>query len=236
MLQLLATDEFADWFHALGDSDAEDVAIALEVLGSVSVEQADSSSSDLLLWYRASPADSPGSRGNRALAVSDTYHRAAARIFRMITHLDSQPVQARLAQVPADQQVLVRCAISKMKSLTRDRRLAAMMVRESESERVVAEVEANYRAVLDACDLLEPESLLQTTPLRQLQLNDRPPGLRILYGVNAAKETALLVLGEHLDRRAYGSSVRRALSEWKRFLAGEELSSAGPSPTPGAKR
>jgi Arc/MetJ family transcription regulator len=42
--------------------------------------------------------------------------------------------------------------------------------------------------------------------------------MRILYGVDAPRARALLVLGEHLDRNAYGPAVRRALAVWQTYL------------------
>ena len=45
--------------------------------------------------------------------------------------------------------------------------------------------------------------------LREISQRVRTP-FRLLYGVHAERETALIVLGEHLDRSFYGDGVRRA--------------------------
>jgi hypothetical protein len=56
--------------------------------------------------------------------------------------------------------------------------------------------------------------------LRELSRRERAPGFRLLYGVDAARECALFVLGERLDRNYYGDSVRRAERRWLQFLEG----------------
>jgi hypothetical protein len=222
VLDLLATDEFAAWFHSLADGDAEDVATALEVLGSLPGEQFNPSTSDLLLWYQRRPGEVVlPPRTDAILNTSDAYHRAAARIGRALMHLESDEVSARIARLPAEVAAQVRDATSRIRSQTSWRRGYAMLKDECEAKRVLENVDRDYRAALESMSLQEPPGLVRDNGLRQLLLTERPPGMRILYGVNAAKQTALLVLGEHLDRRAYGSSVRGALSRWEQFLADE---------------
>ena len=68
--------------------------------------------------------------------------------------------------------------------------------------------------------LLLLSSVLFVSALRELSRRRPGPGFRVLYGVNAERETALFVLGERLDRSFYGDSVRRAERMWKQFLEG----------------
>jgi hypothetical protein len=51
MLQILTTDEFAEWFDQLADRDAEDVATALDVVEQLGPHQAPPGSRESLLWY-----------------------------------------------------------------------------------------------------------------------------------------------------------------------------------------
>ena len=53
------------------------------------------------------------------------------------------------------------------------------------------------------------------------------PAFRLLYGVDVERKTALIVLGEWLDRSFYGDSVRRAELMWKQYLEGR-LTAAQP--------
>ena len=233
VLDLLATDEFAAWFHALADADAEDVATSLEVLRSLPGEQSNPSTSDLLLWYQRLPGEVVlPPRTGTILNTSDAYHHAAARIGRALTHLESAEVLAKIAQLPAEVAAQVRDATSRIRSHTRWQRHYAMMTQECEAKRAIDDVDRDYRAALEAMELQEPPGLVRDNGLRQLLLTERRPGMRILYGVNAAEQTALLVLGEHLDRRGYSSSVRRALSRWDQFLAGEDHAGIVRTPTP----
>jgi hypothetical protein len=57
MLQLLTTDAFADWFAALDDRAAEDVATALDVVERLEPAQAPPASRKSLLWYEHPTSD-----------------------------------------------------------------------------------------------------------------------------------------------------------------------------------
>lgn len=234
MLKLLATDEFADWFRTLPDSDAEDVATALEVLGRLDGEDSAGLSSDLLLWYQYLPGEIQPTQGSGAFNWSDDYLRVVARIGRVLGHLQSSTVRTKLTQLPMEQASVVRSAIGRIKTQTRWHRLVAIARDESEASTVLVGVQRDYCAALEALGLQEPSEPVQCNSLRQLDLTERAPGMRILYGVNSPKHTALIVLGEHLDRRAYGPSVRRALSIWQRFAAGSE-GGEGLGPVPGSR-
>src|SRR5580658_1260283 len=64
MLQLLTTEAFAEWFAALDDRAAEDVATALDVVEQLGPAQAPPGSRESLLWYEhpsVSRFQTPGS-------------------------------------------------------------------------------------------------------------------------------------------------------------------------------
>lgn len=136
-----------------------------------------------------------------------------------------------MAQMPREQAAQVRDAIGRIRSYTQWRRHHAMARHESEAKRALDEIDRDYRTALESMQLQEPPDVVRDNGLRQLLLTERPPGIRILYGVNSAKEVALIVRGEHLDRRAYGPSVRTALSTWEQFLTKDEAAGLGSFPT-----
>jgi hypothetical protein len=208
---LLTTEEFADWFRDLADREAEEAATALEVLERLAPDEPAPNSRDLLLWYQAAPsaADDP----------LDHYVGYAARVQRIVAHLDSDPVQKRITSLGLRRAEFALAAISGIRVSARQLRLMLRLQEPRVAERSFEEIDRNYRIALEAGQLMSPSSSTNSQALRELNLREQAPGARILYGIDAPRERALLILGEPLDRRAYGPSVRRALRIWAEFLA-----------------
>jgi hypothetical protein len=221
MLALLSSDEFADWFRGLSDSDAEEVATGLELIQELGPERAPPRSSELLLWYQDTNIP------QRAQRSSAAFFHFAEQLLHMTKHLESESFQNRLRQVAHDRVVEASAAIERIRVQARQRRAYLLGGDFDETERALGEVHRQYSIVLRALGIAEPRSSVHSPALRELPLCRTTPGMRVLYGVDAPNARALLVLGEHLDRRAYGPSVRRALSRWQLFLsAGDEADSA----------
>jgi hypothetical protein len=216
MLNLSTSDEFAAWFRALDDTDAEEVASALELIETLGPERAAPGSRELLLWYQAEA-------GNHVVdAFYDAdFFRFATRVGSIIKHIESARLLDRLPGLPAEDVRRVAAALRSIQADSHWRRLLLLRYDLKASERASAALEASYRTVLEALDATEPALPAHSDALREINLRQRTPGMRILYGVDAPNRRALLLVGEPLDRRAYGSSVRRALACWQRYLAGE---------------
>jgi hypothetical protein len=226
MLQLLTTDEFAEWFAALDDAAAEDVATALELVERLGHERAAPGSSELLLWYQHPTM--MRQEDERSLA-SDLASWGCFRDYagRVIEALEAPRFMARLSRLATKDAASVlhfiksiRVAADPRARWTLKLRHAARTARAPGPEDACAEVRSMYLAALEAAGFEATDVPAHSLALRELSRRRQAPGFRVLYGVNAERETALFVLGERLDRTFYGDSVRRAEKMWKQFLDG----------------
>jgi hypothetical protein len=209
VLTVLATDEFETWFRALPDRDAEEVAAGVELIEKLGPERSPPASSDLLLWYQ-SPSGSPR---------LDRYYNAnmvefAQRARHIVQHLSGASTRQRLAEVSLNRALRVRSALASIRAQTRGWRGG---ITDEEGESRLDAMQREYMAALEALELEEARPATPGKSLRELIVRGCEPALRVLYGVDAEGSRALLILGESLDRRAFGPSVRRALSIWQRF-------------------
>ncbi len=218
---MLTSDEFADWFAALEDKTAEDVATVLEVVERLGPARAHPTSHEWLLWY-----EHPGLAQFEMRWLQDqfdawlSFHEYAKRI---VDQLESARFVARMAHLSGADASAVVEAIAHIKDLCDPRRRAlhAGLARRLVAEDLRAEVRRWYLAALAAAGLEVSDVPAHSPALRELSLRASEPAVRLLYGVDAPRERALFVLGERLDRSCYGASVRRAEQIWNRFLAGE---------------
>jgi hypothetical protein len=226
MLQLLTTDEFADWFAALDDAAAEDVATALEVVERLGCERAAPGSSELLLWYEHSSVSRFAERHALTLELDGwaSFRDYAGRILKS---LESPRFTARLSRLGAKQADLVFRSIKNIQKAADPRLRWATKLhgptrspRTERPEEACAEVREMYFAALEAAGFELTDVPAHSLALREMSRRLPAPGFRVLYGVNAERETALFVLGERLDRSFYGDSVRRAERMWAQFLDG----------------
>jgi hypothetical protein len=212
MLTLLTTEDFSAWFRALGDADAEEVATALELMQEVLPEREPPASRDLLLWFQSST-------GVRWVdeRFDDDFFEFSRRVHQLVEHLASKSVQLRLRETDAERAGAAIEAIMKQARL--QRRHARIP---GSPRRTLQDVELEYRALLSSLGIAEPARSEPNSSLRELNIRAREPNIRVFYGVDRANDRALLVLGEHLDRTAYGPSVRKALRLWREFLSSTE--------------
>lgn len=224
MLTVLTTDDFASWFRELDDRDAEEVATGIVLIEKLGPERSPPASSEILLWYQSGSGD-PRIDGYYASEMIAYAHRTRLAL----KQLSSKRVQQRLAVLPRERAALVSASLTLIRERTRAWR---HNIPDEARYRNLQAVLAEYRRALDMLELEEakPETAAQT--LRELNLADRKPNLRVLYGVDIPNARALVILGEQLDKNAYGPSVRRALAVWQRFLqdsAGDGALAAGSS-------
>ncbi|HKO89989.1 MAG TPA: hypothetical protein VJU61_02490, partial [Polyangiaceae bacterium] len=75
---------------------------------------------------------------------------------------------------------------------------------------------------------LVPEDVVDTeSGLRELDLSDVAPPLRLIYALDVPRRRVLMILGEGLDRAYYGDSVRFAEQRWRQYC--RELGAAVPA-------
>ena len=215
MLRMLTTEDFASWYAALDDAAAEDVAAALDVLQALGPERSPPESSELVLWYQ-----SPAHAGWVDRFYDSQIAQFALRSRRALAHLHSPGVQRRLAALSSEQALRASVALERIAGQARRWRRGFASSHGEEAERALQE---SYGAVLDALGVAQPAD--DPAPgLRELTIKAR--GMRVLYGVEPKRERALIMIGETLDKQAYGPSVRRALALWREFLeSGDEARS-----------
>jgi len=114
-----------------------------------------------------------------------------------------------------------RRALVLMKLIRRQAGPAALVMRMRGAR--AAELEQDLRrAYAELIALLGSEVSPATDgALRELAVTSGETRLRILFGLDFPRQQGLLVLGERLDRRFYGDSIRRALRQWERFQSGD---------------
>jgi hypothetical protein len=251
MLDLLTTDEFAEWFASLDDGPAEDVAATLEVITQLGTRTEAPGSSEWLTWYehpslyehlslstrlRDSPAHSPPESMMKFLADWDAFN---GYVRRVVKHLESPAFVARVGRLLPRDAAIVSDAIARIRKAATSRRLAMSEFARKHPRAVTGTPTPSDRAALDrfadAADIREAyfEALAaagfavvdvpaHSPALREIGLLRVPgPGLRLLYGIDTRRNRGLVVLGEWMDRNFYGDSVRRAERLWQRFLDGD---------------
>jgi hypothetical protein len=240
MLKMLTSDVFAEWFGALDDQAAEDVATALDVIEQLGPTQAPPGSRESLLWYEHPTVSLSHPAGaliiSRVKAKLDTlawdleawgcFHDYTKQV---LAQLESARFAARLSRLRPDQAVTVLGVIRQIKRAT-DPRLRWTLKLSGDPFGVAAkvlpedactEVRRLYFEALAAAGFEVVDVPAHSLALREFSRRSPAPAFRLLYGVDVERETALVVLGEWLDRSFYGDSVRRAERLWKQFVDGQ---------------
>ncbi len=248
MLELVTTEVFAEWFAALGDGAAEDVATALEVIAELGPEKAPPGSREALLWFEhpnvtrfgstrlAGAAQfGPGALGG-ALVLEDSlsWDLEAWGGFRdyatqILKRLESPRFTARVGRLGTREAATVMQAIRGIRRATDPRLRWALklagdpggLAARVRPENSCAEVRALYFEALEAAGFAVTDAPVHSRALREFSRRAPGPAFRLLYGVEVERKTALVVLGEWLDRSYYGDSVKRAERLWREFLQGE---------------
>jgi hypothetical protein len=236
MLKPLTTDEFAQWFSALDDQAAEDVATAIDVVERLGPGQIAPGSRESLLWYEHPMVSGVLPEGSLAydLEAWGSFRDYARQI---LEKLESARFMARLSALGARQAAEVLRLMREIQRAADPRLRWALklagaplggMVRVLPSD-ASAEVRRLYFEALAAAGFKVEDvsghslALRELAPGRVCRSGSRRSStfsFRLLYGVDVKRELALFVLGERLDRSYYGDSVRRAERAWQQFLEG----------------
>jgi hypothetical protein len=227
MLQLLTTDTFAQWFAALGDKDAEDVATVLDVIEELGPEQAPPGSRESLLWYEHPTV----SRFFAADALSwelDAWGSFRDYAKQVLAKLESPRFTARISRLRPSEVTRVFGAIKRIQRAADPRMRWTLRTLEHPLARLAPgrpedacnEVRRLYFEILETAGFRVEDVPAHSLALREVSRRVPAPAFRLLYGVDVERKTALIVLGEWLDRSFYGGSVRLAEQAWKQFLDG----------------
>ena len=221
MLELLTTEAFAEWFAA------EDVATVLDVIERLGPARAAPGSRESLLWYehpsvsRFLPSDSLAWE----LEAWGCFRDYAKQI---LAALEAPRLAARLSRLGSKDAAQVLRNIEQIRRAADPRLRWTLKLVEASSqagERVrpedaCSELRRLYLGTLDAAGFASVDVPAHSLALREISRRRPGPSFRVLYGVHAERERALLVLGERLGRSYYGDSVRRAERLWDEFLRG----------------
>jgi len=228
MLELLTSEQFATWFAALDDAAAEDVATALEVIGELGPERAPPGSRESLLWYEHASVAEFGMNGAFAW---DLEAWGAFRDYtqRVLARLEAPRFTLRLTRLADAEAARVLKCIRRIRHAADPRLRWTLKLRGVPvlagtpvlPENACAEVRRLFFEALEAAGFAVTDVPAHSRALREFSRRSPAPAFRLLYGVDAERKTALVALGEWLDRSYYGDSVRRAERLWSSFLNGE---------------
>jgi hypothetical protein len=226
MLRVVTTDEFARWFGALDDAFAEDVAAAVDVIEQLGPERAAPGSRESLLWYEH-PLMARVEETNPLAWELEAWGALRDYARRLLVKLESPRFVSRLERLPAAQAAAALRAVRRIRDAADPRMRWALKLHgprpgtPAPPDDICAELRRAYFAAIEAAGFFVTDVPAHSLALREVSRRVPAPAFRLLYGVNAEQETALLVLGERLDRAFYGDSVRLAENTWARFLDGE---------------
>jgi len=229
MLEILTTDEFAHCFAAREDGAAEEVATALEMVEKLGPKSGAPGSSEWLLWY-----EHPGAPEIALVDDWAAFHTSAKEV---VARLETPGFAAKLRGLPSEEagRVMLALDVLRMASAVRRRGLAMVAASTWSGESAgdpYAALRRAYRTVAAATGLAIDDLPVHSSALRELTLRSPASRLRLLYGVDAQREVALVVLGERLDRSFYGDSVRRAEVVWRQFLQANKGKAEAGNPAP----
>jgi hypothetical protein len=238
MFELLTTDVFAEWFSAIDDAAAEDVAATVDVIAQLGANTEAPGSSEWLLWYehpsmsgraRSVPPEHR-ERFEAGVRAANQWGAFLGYVRRALKHLESAQFVERVGHLTPDDAAKVSDAIRRIRAALKSRQLAMsqLVVRLHQPpegpafQRLIdlTDVRHWYFAALAAAGFTVEDVPAHSPALREIALRTRGPGLRLLYGIDAPRARGLVVFGEWLDRSFYGDSVRRAEQLWQQFLGG----------------
>jgi hypothetical protein len=222
VLKVLVSSDFAAWFAALDDATAEDVATALDVIEQLGPERAAPGSRESLLWYEHPIAARFEREGPLAWEL-ERWGAFRDYVRQILTRLEAERFAKRVTRLAPKEAAVVLDAVKRIKRLADPRTrwtLAARGLGVLGLDDANDEVRRMYFAALDAAGFEVTDVPAHSLALRELAKRLPAPGFRVLYGVDVARETALVAAGERLERQFYGDTVRRAERTWSAFMAG----------------
>jgi hypothetical protein len=228
MFEVIPEPEFAEWFAALPEPLAEEVAAALEVVARAAETVDPPGVSRALLWFDGTGArPAPGIADfGQALALVESarsMHAVLAWQRELVSCLEAPAFRARLAQLsqPAAEVAVetVERLRAELRAWQREIVLAVGAGRWSSSDASErrATLTRELSHVLGLLGLGPGEFITLSNGLRELVISSTEPKLRLLIGIDAVGKRLVVLLGERLTRAYYGDSVRSAEKRWGRY-------------------
>lgn len=243
MFQVVPEPEFSAWFEGLPEPLAEEVATAIDLAASASSGLAPERLSRLLLWFDGTGSGSGESLGLAGLALQNLEHATALPVERLRSYLlwheevllclQSAPFLARLERLEAARAEQALAQVEQLKQKLRAARLAGSHVAlraATVNERVLLSLRTAFEELLQLVGLEAKLLLGSGSGLRELCIDNVRPQLRVLFGLDFPAKRLIAIVGETLDRRYYGDTVRLAEQRWQAYLArrGGELEKGAP--------
>lgn len=224
MLTVLTTDSFADWFSALEEDAAEDVATTIELIERSEPTTVAAGSRESLLWYEytdgleeASTLMGPLRLFGGHIEEWCAYLDYARRVVRA---LEGKRFRARLASLGSTDATKVLAIVKEIERLTGPRLRISVISGSAAALSAQEDLRRLYFEALAIAGIDVSDPLADPRALREVARRNAREPYRLLYGVDVSRGAALFVLGESLDRRFYGDSVRRAERSWRDYLTG----------------
>lgn len=235
MFQVVPEPEFSAWFEALPEPLAEEVATAIDLAASASGGLAPEQLSRLLLWFDGTGSGSGPSLGLPELALQSLARGTALPVERLRSYLawheevllclQSAPFLARLERLEAARAQHALEQVERLKQKLRAARLAGSypaLRAASASERDALGLRAAFDELLQLVGLEAKLLLGSGSGLRELCIDNVTPQLRVLFGLDFPAKRLIAIVGEALDRRYYGDTVRLAEQRWQAYLSRRE--------------
>lgn len=247
MFQVIPEPEFETWYESLPEPLAEEVATAIDLAASASQLIAPERLSRLLLWF-----DGTGSGCGPELGVPGLVEvpgwpelptaRAHGYLIwhqEVLLCLESAPFKERLARLDPALAALALTQVERLKRKLHATRFAGTWSpwspggpqgSKAKTDADPSGVRQTFQGLLSLMGLEQEVVLGSGSGLRELCIDNVRPQLRVLFGLDFPARRLIAILGESLDRRYYGDSVRKAERRWRQYC--ESLVSQSGSATP----
>jgi hypothetical protein len=226
VLEVRTSDAFAQWFRSLDDATAEDVAATIDVVQGLGVATAAPGSRELLLWYEH-PRAADFSRSGSFAWDFEAWASFRDYAGHVVARLEAPRFLSRIGLLEPKDAETVLGLVRRIRRLADPRTAWTAAARGiprkwcPDAAAACAELRRLYLATLEAAGFDVVDVPAHSLAVREIARRQPAPGLRLLYGVDVARDVALFVVGEPLGRTFYGDSVRRAEAAWAQFLAGQ---------------
>lgn len=232
MFQVVPEPEFSAWFESLPEPLAEEVATAIDLAASASGGLAPEQLSRLLLWFDGTGSGSGASLGLPGLVLESLERSTTLPVARLRSYLawheevllclQSTPFLARLERLEAARAQQALAQVEQLKKKLHAARFSgnyAALRTAQVTERDALGLRAAFDELMGLVGLEAKLLLGSGSGLRELCIDNVSPQLRVLFGLDFPARRLIAIVGETLDRRYYGDTVRLAEQRWQAYLA-----------------
>lgn len=222
MYEVVVSDEFARWFEALADEEAESVAALLGVVGELGPGLGPELARSALLWFDGCHGREPfwqqeWQSSVESLAAFDAWRLAALRC------LESKAFSRLLVALDGEGAAAVLHTVERLRHRLRVARWAfGSVLRPSLRGRVAlaAELREAFAHLLARVGL-EPSAVHESSGgLREVTLAELAPAARVIYGLDTTARRVIALAADRLDHAYHGDCVRLAEARYREYLAG----------------